>query len=208
MESLLTTAAPATEGAPAATGQPSATPPSTPGTPPAASPATPPAEPAATKPAEITYDLKAPEGVDFFDGDVRTSFEATAKKHGLSQVAAQELLSEVTPKLAARRAAQIEDQITSVRQSWYRQSVNHPEWGGSKLAETKDLASKALALGGPELPAFLKETGLDMHPLVIGWARKVGQALHPDRVVTAGGGAPSARKSDAEVLFGKVDRQQ
>lgn len=199
---------PATPAAPAATGAtapsvPAATPPSTPT--PAAPASTPPQTPPAAAPtgAPDKYDLKVDQG-SAFEGDVRTTFESVAKKHGLSNAAAQELLSEVSPKLVAQRAAQIDSAIAAQRREWHTQSVNHPVWGGAKLPETLATASRALALAGPSLPQFLKDTGLDMHPLIIEWAAHVGRAIAPDRVVTSAPGETAARQTDGQVFFGKV----
>jgi len=222
VESLLTTAAstePAAPASPAST-QPAGGTPTPPVTPPAAdkpaapTPSTPPKEPASAQTPPAKPATGAPEKYDLnveansaFAGDVRTSFEAVARKHGLSNAAAQELLSEVSPKLSAQRAAQIDAAVRAQREQWYADSVNHPKFGGDKLKDTLAVASKALALGDPQLGQFLKDTGLDMHPLIIGWAAAVGRALAPDRIVTAAPGAPSSRKSDGEVFFSKVDKQ-
>lgn len=215
VESLLTPPVAATEP----TGTGTAAPAATPNTPPAsgtaptpnadgkqtAPAATPPATPAPKAPE--AYKLTLPESGEFNDA-VRTAYEGVARKHNLTNEAAQEILNEVAPKLAERRAAQIDAQIKATREGWYAASLADKDIGGDKLKDNLATASKAVALGGPELPAFLKETGLDLHPVVIKWAIAVGKALSPDRIVSSGQGGPSAeRKSDASVIFGTVDKK-
>ncbi len=82
-----------------------------------------------------------------------------------------------------------------------------PEWG-SKTPVNLDTGKRALdtlmgEMGdrGPLLRAFLDESGLGDHPLMVELGWRIGRKLMPDKIVT-GGAASGDKKSDAEVLYG------
>ena len=169
---------------------------------PAANPLT-----AGDKPAEAEEQRaapKAPEKYEFkvaegqaLDASVMETFEAVARKHDLSQDAAQDIVSEVTAKLAARQV----DAINQVRTEWEAASKADKEFGGEKLSENLGMAKAfATKFASPELMKLLDDTGLGNNPEVIRLFVRAGKAISEDSFVQGGRGVsqkpPVATASD------------
>jgi hypothetical protein len=144
--------------------------------------------------AEVVYEFTAPDGIEL-DKASTEEFVAIAKELKLPKDAAQKVVD-----LAVKREqSRMEAHLATVAE-WGEQVKADKELGGDKLQETLAIASKALALGPPELKGLLNDSGLGSHPLVVKWAHAVGKALSEDRFVTGKTGAtPSI--STASRLF-------
>ena len=153
-------------------------------------PATPPA--AEQKTAEVPYTFTAPEGISL-DGDVMKQYADAAKKLGVSQQNAQELINQLAPLMHQRA----QEAVSQERSSWENASRADKEFGGEKLNESLAVAKKALSqFGTPELSKLLNETGLGNHPEVIRAWYRAGQAISEDRYV--GGNQSGAKPSTAK----------
>lgn len=171
-------------------------------------PATPgqPAASAAQEPkgAPEKYEaFKVPEGMQAQPALV-DSFSAVAKKHGLSQEAAQEL---VTFQMEAMKAdiASYDKRITEEKASIPMLMAKDPVLGGANAVGNLATMQRALvAFGSPELTAFLdaKETGPDIYLHFARFAYKVGAAIKEDSVAGTQGNGAAAEKRGADVLFG------
>lgn len=174
-----------------------------------AAPAGTPAAPAGTPatPAAIDYDghqFSAPQGVTLDDTLVK-SVREFAKANAMPLEAAQKIVDMGVQMHQARVQANVQ-----LVDGWASALEADPEVGGHKLAASKEVAAKALALGDPELKKFLDDTGLGQHPLLFKWAVKVGQAISTDRMVQpTGGPAPGERTQDqvASLLFPSMTKR-
>jgi len=167
-------------------------PPQTPATdaPPAAPPAAPP--PPETPP---TYEFRAPQGKEY-DSQLIGAYTEGARKAGLTQAKAQELLDTMAPAMAARQ----QEQITAIQQGWVEAAKTDQEIGGAALEKNLSLAAKALdKFGTPELRSLLDGTGLGNHPEVVRFMSRAAQALAEDTVVT--GRAPQSPVNDAKSFY-------
>jgi hypothetical protein len=145
--------------------------------------------------APESYEFAPIEGVNF-DTEVIGAFSEAAKKANLTQDAAQGLLAEVAPVMAARQAAQIE----AAKTAWAESSKADKEFGGEKLQANLAVAQKAMdAFGSPELKTLLNESGLGNHPEVIRLLFKAGNAISEDRF--RGGSSGAQPTSDARRLY-------
>jgi len=178
---------------------PVATPPAEPPAPPPKSapdapPATPPAAP---PPPETppTYEFRAPQGKEY-DSQLIGAYSEGARKAGLTQEKAQELLDSMAPALAARQ----QEQITAIQQGWVEAAKTDQEIGGANLEKNLSLAATALdKFGTPELRSLLDGTGLGNHPEVVRFMSRAGKALAEDTVVT--GRAPQSPVNDAKSFY-------
>lgn len=128
------------------------------------------------------YEFTPPEG-QAFDKDVLGVFEAVAKKHDLSQEAAQSVLNELAPALASKHARLVEE----ARVLWADEAKADKEFGGEKFNESMATYAKAVKeFASDGLQGLLKESGLENHPEVIRMFLKVGKAISEDRMVSGG----------------------
>jgi len=129
------------------------------------------------------YEFTPPEG-QAFDRDVLGVFEAVAKKHDLSQEAAQSVLNELAPALASKHARLVDE----ARVLWADEAKADKEFGGDKFNENMATYAKTVKeFASDGLQGLLKESGLDNHPEVIRLFLKVGKAISEDRMVSGGG---------------------
>lgn len=157
------------------------------------------AAPAATQGAPEAYVFTAPEG-HAFDAGVLTVFEASARKHGLTQDAAQDLLTSVGPAIAERQKAAIEERTADMKKAWGEQAKADKEYGGDKLAENLAIAEAGLeAHGTPELKAFLKESGLSHNPEMVRLFYRLGKLSSPDSSLAQG--QPTGTAKGAQAFF-------
>lgn len=132
--------------------------------------------------APDAYEFTAPEGVAL-EPAVIDAFSAAAKAANLPQDAAQKILGEVAPVMAAKQREAVE----AVRTQWADEALADKDFGGDKLPESLATAQRALKEFGDEsLTAFLDESGLGNHPGVIRMLWKVGNAISEDRFVSGG----------------------
>lgn len=150
-----------------------------------------------------TFDLG--EGVSL-NTEVMTNFAAIAKKHNLSQEAAQEfaaLGANITRGFAPAQAAI----LAEADAKWTADSKADKEFGGVKYDENLAVAKRALdTFGSVELVKFLDESKLGNHPEVLRYFYKVGQRISEDKLFT--GDAPNpATKNASEVLYGATSKK-
>lgn len=133
-----------------------------------------PAKDPAKPDAEITYEFKAPDGIELDKARV-AEFTAIAKELKLPADAAQKVVDlaiQAEVKRAEAHATQVAD--------WAAEVKADKVLGGDKLAESTAIAMKAIDLGPPELKDLLNSSGLGNHPAVFKWAHAVGKALSED----------------------------
>lgn len=164
----------------------------------------PPAEQAAEQSAETVKEAEAPQGAPesyaAFEmpegatiGDsVLSKFSEAAKSANLPQDAAQRILSEVAPAIAAEQAAA----LASLSSEWAASSRADKEFGGDKFDENLGIAQQAMTkFATPELSKLLKDTALGNHPEVLRLFNRIGKAFAEDKVI-AGNGAPAPTTAD------------
>lgn len=152
--------------------------------------ATPGDKPAAGKPTEPVaddLDIKLPKGVE---ADL-TKFKAEAKALGLKAEQAQkfvDLYAEGLGLADAKREAAVKAQ----RNEWIQAQQTDPEFGGAKLKENIQTASKAVArFMSPAGVELLAKSGLGDHPEFIRAFNRIGKAIAEDKsAVTAAGELP------------------
>lgn len=150
--------------------------------------------PASAAPESYTFDL--PEGSQLPEEGV-AAFSEFAKKQGLSQDAAQDLLSKMAPAMQDRQARLLEQ----ARADWQAQTKADKEIGGDKLNENLAVAKKALEkFGTPELTAMLNETGLGNHPDLVRTFYRIGKAISEDSFVPGSAG-DAGNSRDARKLY-------
>lgn len=148
------------------------------------------------KPAAETYDIKAPEGVDF-DPEGLKAFEDFAKENGLSNEAANGLLGKLAPVMAERQQAA----HTAMIEGWLSQSQTDKEFGGPKLQENLSVAKKAMdTFGTHELTKLLNDSGLGNHPEIIRAFYRAGKAISEDTFV-GGSRAPASSADPAQRMY-------
>ncbi len=173
--------------------------------------AAPPADPA--KPAEApaitptTFaDFTLPEGYGKDDPLVST-FVGEASKLGLSQDAAQAIISKVGEQLTAQQKA-VTDNWLAVNAEWQDKIKADADYGGSKLPATLANVGRLFddfvgAANTPERQALnqaLLMTGAGNNPAVFRLLANVANALTEGRHVA---GAPSRGSFDAATMFPK-----
>lgn len=142
------------------------------------------------------YEFDLPDDVKVDPAGLE-AFSAFAKEQGLSQEAAQGLISKLAPAMQARQA----EAIQQLRTEWDEASKADKEFGGEKLSENMSVAKKAMdAFGTPELRTLLNESGLGNHPEIIRAFFRAGKAISEDKFVPSGvssqtGGSRDAAKS-------------
>lgn len=154
--------------------------------------------------APETYEFKAPEGASY-DAAVLEPFSAAAKKANLTQDAAQMLLDDMAPVIAARQQAQVDE----IRTGWLTATKTDKEFGGEQLPQNMAVAKKALDQFDPlpsgatstPLRRLLEDTGFGNHPDVIRLLYRAGKALSEDKFV-AGSPAPVGEADRAKRLYG------
>lgn len=178
-----------TQPQPVTTGETPVDPPKTPET------------PAATGAPE-KYEFKAPEGTEY-DPEILEAFTGAARKGGLTQDAAQKMIDEMAPALAARQV----DQVKAIHKEWLDSSSSDKEFGGDKLQENLGVARKALDnFGTPELRTMLDETGLGNHPEVIRLLYRAGKAISEEKFV-GGSARGTGAANPASVLYDKTTQK-
>jgi len=145
--------------------------------------------------APESYEFSMPEGVQMPEEGVK-AFSEFAKEQGLTQDAAQNLLSKLAPAMQARQAQQVEQ----IRTEWTASAKSDKEFGGDKLNENLAVAKTALdKFGTPELRTLLNESGLGNHPEIIRAFYRAGKAVSEDGFVASGGAGKPAPKSFNDV---------
>lgn len=146
-------------------------------------------------------DFTMPEGV-VVNEQLMTSFQEVAKKHNLSQEAAQEIIDVQTKSLLAEMEAR-ETAFHETVEDWRKEVKADKDIGGDKLDENLGLAKKALdTFGSDELRDTLKVTGLNNHLEFIRLLVKVGNAISEDKFKPGGGSEDGGAKTRVERFYG------
>lgn len=155
---------------------------------------------AETKDAEAKLELKLPEDSLLDDAEVARIAEY-AKKRGLTQEQAQEIIEMESQTLAKFR----EDQINHLKkqsEEWKANLLSDKEFGGEAFKANAELAKRAAQkFATPDFIKTLEETGLGNHPELVKMFYRIGKAMSDDSFVKPGAQAAS-KKDIAEVLYG------
>ncbi len=150
-------------------------------------------------PAE--YELKLQEG-SALDPAAVDRISSLAKEKGLSQEAAQELLSREDEAVTSFRDNQI-TQHMEMRTKWVESIKTDKEVGGDKFNESAEIAKRVInEFADQELKSALDMTGYGDNPALFKFVVKIGQKLKVlnDSYVKAT--APSApRKELHEIMY-------
>ncbi len=145
------------------------------------------------------YEFSAPEGKQY-DAASLDAFSEAAREAGLSQDAAQKLLTKMAPALVDSQTSA----LGKACQDWANASTADAEFGGEKLSENLAIAKRGLdTFGSPELSKLLNESGLGNHPEIIRAFYRAGKAISEDKVVTGSASVTPSAKSIAATLYDK-----
>lgn len=134
-------------------------------------------------------DFKLPEGVAL-DPVVMGEFSVVAKKHNLSQEAAQEI-AEIGAKMSVKTKGDLDAALAKQRSDWVEAAKSDKEIGGEKFDENIAQAKAVFdAFGTPALGSFLIESGMGNHPELLRWAFNVSKHISPDKIHTGRAAAP------------------
>lgn len=157
-------------------------------------------KPEGEKPAgapEKYADFTFPEGAKVDEARMG-KFTEWAKANNLPQDAAQAAL-DMAVDLQKGNVEQLQAAIQATAKEWHTASLGDKEFGGDRYDESLGVAKRALdQFGTPELKAFLKESNAQMHPEVLRFMYRVGQAISQDGFVP---GRQGAGRDPAKTLF-------
>jgi len=163
---------------------------------PAAAKTEPKIEEAKTGAPEKYADFTLPEGA-VPDTATMDQFKALAKAKGLSQEAAQELVS-FNSNIATKNSEASAAAYTKTVEGWKSETI---AFLGVDHAKELAFASKALdKVGTPKLRALLDETGLGNHPEVVSMLIKAGKLVSEGNLVEGKNGDQS-KKTAAEIIY-------
>lgn len=149
---------------------------------------------------EAYAEFTLPENV-VMDSPVMDEFKAVAKETGLSQEAAQKMVT-LAAKMQTNVVDKLRTHVDSTAKEWETAAKADPEIGGAKFGENLGFAKKALeTFGTPELNALLKESRMGSNPEVVRFMVRAGKAISQDGFVP-GRAAAAAAKDTASVLYG------
>lgn len=142
----------------------------------------------ATEPAKTPEkDAAEPVAYAIKDGEASFShqaFEEAARKHGLTNEAAQEVFATLAPKLRESAIQSFQQRIEKTQAEWSQQVKADPELGGENLERTLGLVNTAIDKVLPdhaaELRKFLTESRATDHPLVVRLLAAVGKSFSQD----------------------------
>lgn len=145
------------------------------------------------------YEFQMPEGMAL-DTEALSKFEPIAKKLGLDQEKAQEVVDLYAGLKQAEVAKQQETWAKQVG-DWAEAVKTDKEIGGQAFESNIKAAQSAIArFGTPELKAALEQTGLGNHPELIRAFTRIGKAMSEDTFRPATPGV-EARTAE-EILYG------
>lgn len=147
---------------------------------------------AAKSGAPEKYDLKAPEGHTMAPA-TQQAFEAVAKKHGLSNDAAQDFVNQLTPVLAKAELARVDAQ-------WNEWAETSKKSEGEAFDANSKLAAKAAGLGTPGFRKLL-EGPMGDHPDVRASLVAIGKSITADSQAAGSrdGGAPVTQTTEQKL---------
>jgi hypothetical protein len=153
------------------------------------------------KPGETKYELKLMEG-SALDPSAVERISQYAKEKGLTQEAAQEILSREDEAVTSYRDNQL-TQHMEVRKTWVEAIKNDKEYGGDKFNQNAEIAKRVInEFADTELKQALDATGYGDNPALFKFVVKLGQKLQVlnDSYVKAS--APSQPKKELhEIMY-------
>lgn len=165
-----------------------------------APPVVPPAKASETPPAAPeTYSLKLPEGSRLDPSRVE-SIASLAKERGLSNEAAQEILTREHEAVQQYASAQ-ETVLEKEKERWLTDLRADKEIGGDHLNKKVEQASRVVKkFGTPEFNKALNDTGLGNHPELVRVFARIADAMGEDNLVLPGA-APSGPASLRDLFY-------
>lgn len=137
------------------------------------------------------YELKRPDGADYFLDDASLQkFEAKARAKGWTNAQAQAALDEGAGEVMAQGSA------------WRTETQADPVWGGEKLIETQRLANLALDKIAPKddplaqrFRALMTRSDAFNELSVVATLARLGKLMAEDTPIVGGGGRPKPADS-------------
>ncbi len=153
------------------------------------------------------YDLKLSDG-SYLDPAALPKIEAYAKKYGLSQEAAQELVASEEADKSAFYEAQ-KAGFETRKANWIKEGESDKEIGGANYREAVAEAHNVLKKFASEAHyQTLIESGLGNNPEFIRTFYRIAKAgIMNDKFVQSKGTPEVARKSNADVFYGSENKQ-
>ena len=146
-------------------------------------------------------DFTLPEGMNF-DKETLAKAKTTFTELGLSQEAAQKLVTIQAEYAKANNAAILESFNKQVA-GWKDESV---KMFGNDFDKEFGLAAKAVErFGTPALREILNETGIGNHPEWVKFCNKIGKTVSEDN--PPNGIKAGEARSDADVLYPKMGKK-
>jgi len=132
-----------------------------------------------------TASYELPEGAELAE-DAKEAVEALFADAKLNSEQAQKFIDFMFAQASNDQKAQ-EDSYKTTVQQWAQECKDDKDFGGDAYAENQGIAKKAIdVFGTPELPATLKDTGMDNNPELFRLLVKVGKTLKEDDPGAAG----------------------
>ena len=150
--------------------------------------------------APETYaDFTVPDGVDI-NQPLLDLAKPIFKKHGLSQIAVQEIVDAVSTQNQADSQASSDSYNQTVK-DWVDEAKSDTEIGGDNFDANVGLAKRAIdKFGTPKLIVVMNQTGLGNHPEFIRLFTRVGKLIKEDD--PGGDTTPAVTdKTPAEILY-------
>lgn len=146
-----------------------------------------------------------PEGVKAPD-EVVSSFNELAKKIGLSQKGAQEIVN-FQMQLEAKAAEGVRKNWSDMHAAWRKEIEDDPEIGGKNFDQTK--TNIAAVLNSKFASKGLREafdlTGAANNPAIVRFVNNIGKAMTEAKLIADGasgrGGDPDSHEAKAKRLF-------
>lgn len=146
---------------------------------------------------EAYEDFKLPEGMEALE--VMGEFKDLAKKHDLSQEAAQELVDIQTKIMQDQQQANV-DFWENQKTEWLATSKKDKEIGGDKFDASVDGAKLTLQkFGTPALVEMFETYGLGNHPEIIRFAARINAAVGEDTIMS--GDAAKGTQTAAQRMY-------
>lgn len=153
-------------------------------------------------PPEPWADFALPEGVDV-DAATLDGFKDVARELGLSQDAAQRLLSFEAERIRSLNEAAAAKHLEQV-DAWASTARADRDYGGEAFEQNVAVARGAVERFAPEpVKELLDQTGLGSHPEIIRMFWTIGRAIRPDGIVLGGdgGGVPDDPEARAQRFY-------
>jgi hypothetical protein len=145
---------------------------------------------------EAYTDFKFPEGVEV-NQPMLEDFKSTAKKHNLTQEAAQELI-DLQAKHMQGVSEKLQKDFNEIIATWRKEAVQ--ELGPDYKKEVVYAGRAIDKFGTPELRQLLNQTGVGNHKELVRFFVKVGKTISEDEFVD--GKQKTGQKSDAQLFYG------